>query len=223
MNLKNILPVWGVLVLLFAASGGSVFANSFGPLDALTGAPDEGDCTQCHVGNDLNASGGSLMLTIPETYIPNEVYTIVVNLSRDGQSRWGFEMTALDADGARAGSFAADAAGNTQLSEANSKQYIKQTSNGTAQGTNDAHGWEFQWTAPDADIGPITFYAAGNAANGDFQAISSRRLYLHGTRGINTTGTGSCRRFIGNCRRNGTLYDRCCRRRELYPQSHKYR
>ena len=27
-----------------------------------------------------------------------------------------------------------------------------------------------EWTAPDADIGPITFYAAGNAANGDFTA-----------------------------------------------------
>ena len=168
MNLKNMLPVWGVLVLLFVIGSGSVLANSFGPLDGLTGAPAENNCTQCHAGNELNASGGSLMLTIPETYEPNEVYTIVVNLSRTGQSRWGFEMTALDADGARAGSFAADDAGNTQVTEANSKQYIKQTANGTGQGTEDAHSWEFQWTAPDADIGPITFYAAGNAANGDF-------------------------------------------------------
>jgi hypothetical protein len=171
MNLKNILPVWGVLLLFFVASSGSVFAYSGGPPDGLTGSPAEGNCTQCHIGNELNAAGGSLMLTIPETYIPNEVYTIVVNLARDGQSRWGFEMAALDADGTRAGTFAADAAGNTQLSEANSKQYIKQTSIGTAQGTNDAHSWEFQWTAPDTDIGPITFYAAGNAANGDFQAF----------------------------------------------------
>ena len=130
--------------------------------------PGEGTCADCHVGNDLNASGGSLMLTIPETYVPNEVYTIVVNLSRAGQSRWGFEMTALDADGARAGSFETDDAANTQVSDTNSKQYIQHTSVGTAQGTNDAHSWEFQWTAPDADIGPITFYAAGNAANGDF-------------------------------------------------------
>lgn len=166
--LKNTLPVWGVLLLLCAVSTGSAFAFSFSPPDGLTGAPTEGDCTQCHVGNTLDAAGGALMLTIPETYEPSEVYTIVVNLSRTGQSRWGFEMTALDADGARAGSFAADDAGNTQLSEANSKQYIKHTSIGTAQGTTDEHSWEFQWTAPDADIGPITFYAAGNAANGDF-------------------------------------------------------
>ena len=170
MNLKNILPVWAVLVLLFVSSSGSVFAFSFGPPEEKTGAPNEGTCADanCHTGNDLNASGGSLMLTIPETYVPNEVYTIVVNLARAGQSKWGFEMTALDGNGARAGTFEIDAAGNTQLAEANSKQYIKQTATGAAAGTNDAHSWEFEWTAPDADIGPITFYAAGNSANGNF-------------------------------------------------------
>ena len=173
MNLKNILSVWGVLLLLFVVSTGSVFAWSGGPPDEKTGAPNETTCAQagCHAGNDLNVSGGSLMLTIPETYIPSEVYTIVVNLARAGQSRWGFEMTALDADGGRAGTFDADAAGNTQLSETNSKQYIKHTFAGTATGTNDAHSWEIQWTAPDADVGPITFYAAGNASNGNFNPI----------------------------------------------------
>jgi hypothetical protein len=171
--LKNSLLVWAVLVLLFVASTGNVFPFSSGPLDEKTGAPNEETCAQagCHAGNDLNVSSGSLMLEIPEIYIPNEVYTIVVNLSRAGQSRWGFEMTALDADGERAGSFAADAAANTQLSETNAKQYIKHTTIGTAQGTNDAHSWEFQWTAPDADIGPITFYTAGNASNGNFNPI----------------------------------------------------
>ena len=105
--LKNILPICGVLLLLFVVSTGSVFAFSAGPPDEKTGAPNEDTCAQanCHAGNDLNVSGGSLMLTIPETYIPSEVYTIVVDLSRAGQSRWGFEMTALDANGARAGSF----------------------------------------------------------------------------------------------------------------------
>ena len=167
--LKNTLPVWGVLLLLFAVSTGSAFAFSFqAPPAERTGAPGEGNCTQCHVGNDLNTAGGSLMLTIPETYEPNEDYTVIVNLSRTGQSRWGFEMTALDADGARAGSFTVDDAGNTGVFEEKSKQYIHHTTAGTAAGTDDKHSWVFQWTAPDADIGPITFYAAGNAANGDF-------------------------------------------------------
>lgn len=171
-SLKNILSVSVGLVLLFVASTGTVSAYSFGPPDERTGAPNEATCVAagCHAGHDLNASGGSLTLTIPETYQPNEVYTIVVDLARTGQSKWGFEMTALDGDGARAGTFEIDPAGNTQLGEANGKQYIKQTAIGAAAGTNDENGWEFQWTAPDTDVGPITFYAAGNAANGNFTA-----------------------------------------------------
>ncbi len=168
MNLKNMLPIWGVLVLLLIASSGSAFAFSFGPPEGTTGAPNEANCTQCHTGNALNDSDGSLMLTIPGTYEPNEVYTIIINLSRAGQNRWGFEMTALDDGGARAGSFGVSDAANTQLKEKDSKQYIMHTSAGTAQGTNDENQWTVEWTAPDADIGPITFYAAGNAANGDF-------------------------------------------------------
>ena len=154
---KNVLTVSVGLLFFLVVGTFSVFAFSAGPLDGLTAAPNEADCTQCHSGNKLNASDGSLMLTIPETYEPNEVYKIIVNLSRAGQSKWGFEMTALDANGTRAGSFAADDAANTQVTEANSKQYIKHTAAGNATGTNDANSWEFQWTAPDTDIGPITF------------------------------------------------------------------
>lgn len=169
--LKSMLPICGLFLLSFVASGGSAYAFSFlAPPDEKTGAPNEGTCADvgCHAQNALNVSGGALMLTVPETYVPNEVYTIVVDLSRAGQSKWGFEMTALDANGVRAGSFTAGDAADTQLTETNSKQYIQHTTAGTAAGTNDAHGWEFKWTAPDADVGPITFYAAGNAANGDF-------------------------------------------------------
>ena len=155
------------MVFFFAASNSSVFAYSFGPIDGLTGAPGEGTCKNCHVGNDLNAAGGSLMLGVPGTYLPGEMYDIVVDLSRSGQSRWGFEMTALNGNGARAGTFTLANDGNTQVTAANSKQYIKQTTVGTAQGTRDKNQWTFKWTAPTNDVGPITFYAAGNAANGD--------------------------------------------------------
>ena len=179
--LKNVLPVWGLL-LFCVASGGSAFGLTAGPPDEKTDAPNENNCTQCHVGNDLNLTDGSLMLTVPETYEPGEVYTIIVNLSRAGQSKWGFEMTALDADGARAGTFAADDAANTQVSETNSKQYIKHTAAGTA-GANDAHDWEFEWTAPDTDIGPVTFYAAGNASNGNFNPIDD---YIYTTQAEST-------------------------------------
>ncbi len=154
-------------MLLFVVVGSSsVFAFSFGdgPPNELTGAPEEGNCTQCHMGNSLNDPDGSLMLTVPQTYSPGEVYDIIVNLSRNGQSRWGFEMTALNENNVRAGTFAT-VDGNTQLSNEDSKQYIKHTSAGTAQGKRNSNQWMFKWTAPSIDVGPITFYAAGNAAN----------------------------------------------------------
>lgn len=169
--LKNVVSIWTLLVLLFAVSTGSVFAFSFGPPEEKTGAPNEGTCADagCHTGNNnLNDPDGSLKLAIPETYEPNQVYEIIVSLARAGQSRWGFEMTALDDTGASAGSFEASDAANTQLKDAKGKQYIMHTAAGSAQGTNDENQWTLKWTAPDADIGPITFYAAGNAADGNF-------------------------------------------------------
>ncbi len=167
--MKNTFSICAVFLLLFVANSGSVFAFSGAPPDEKTGAPNEGNCTQCHAGNVLNAAGGSLMLTVPDTYLPGEVYDIVVNLSRAGQSKWGFEMTALNSNNARAGTFATGDA-NTQLSEANSRQYIKHTFAGTASGKKDTNSWTFKWTAPSTNVGPITFYAAGNAANADFSS-----------------------------------------------------
>src|SRR5262249_13884214 len=41
------------------------------------------------------------------------------------------------------------------------------TQQGTDLGTADGTEWTFDWIAPNADVGPVTFYAAGNAANGD--------------------------------------------------------
>ena len=211
----------GTVPTVFVAGSSSAFAFSFlAPPDEKTGAPNEGTCADCHVGNALNTSGGSLMLTIPETYIPGEVYSIIVDISRTGQSKWGFEMTALDADGARAGSFAADDAANTQLTETSGKQYIQHTTAGTAAGTNDAHSWEFEWTAPDADIGPITFYAAGNAANNNSATTGD---YIYTTQSESTPPVScGCRCIFGNCWRYSTFCDGCCCGCELYAQSHEY-
>ena len=184
------------MVFFFAASISSVFAFSSGPPDGLTEAPGEGNCTQCHSGNSLNASGGTLVLGVPGTYLPGEMYDIVVDLSRSGQSRWGFEMTALNGNGARAGTFTPANNGNTQVTAANSKQYIKQTTQGSASGTRDKNQWAFKWTAPTNDVGPITFYAAGNAANGD-SGTSGDYIYTQSNTsevpvyGVTLAGVGS--------------------------------
>jgi hypothetical protein len=57
----------------------------------------------------------------------------------------------------------------TQISRAlNGRQYLKHTAIGTDPGTPDAApGWAFAWLAPSQPTGPVTFYAAGVAANGN--------------------------------------------------------
>ncbi len=159
------------LLLLFSLIANShVFAFSNGPPDGRTGGPNELTCATagCHLGKSLNSAGGSLVLTVPETYMPGMVYDIIVELRRSGQSKWGFEMTALNSKNDRAGTFS-KIDGNTQTSgEDTDRQYIKHTFAGNANGKQNSNSWRFKWTAPDSNVGPITFYTAGNASNGNF-------------------------------------------------------
>lgn len=158
------------LLLLFSfIANSNVFAYSAGPPDGRTGGPDELTCATagCHLGKSLNSAGGSLELTVPETYTPGMVYDIIVELTRSGQSKWGFEMTALNRNNNRAGIFS-KIDDNTQITGNDNRQYIKHTSTGNAHGKNNSNSWRFKWTAPDTNVGQITFYTAGNASNGNF-------------------------------------------------------
>ena len=45
--------------------------------------------------------------------------------------------------------------------------FIEHTSAGTRNGTKNGAAFQFDWTPPASNAGPVTFYVAGNAANGD--------------------------------------------------------
>src|SRR5436190_9210675 len=45
--------------------------------------------------------------------------------------------------------------------------FIQHTSAGTRSGTRNGATFQFDWTRPATNTGPVTFYVAGNAANGD--------------------------------------------------------
>ncbi|MCG9128739.1 hypothetical protein JT359_14170 [Candidatus Poribacteria bacterium] len=161
----SILIIFGCLFSL----NNNIFAFSAGPPDERTGAPDELTCATagCHAGNPLNSGDGALVLTVPEIYTPGMVYDIIVELTHSGQSKWGFEMTALNSDNTRAGTFSKPDS-NTQITETNDRQYIKHTNTGNFKGKQNKNSWLFKWTAPDTDVGHITFYTAGNASNGNY-------------------------------------------------------
>jgi len=157
-------------------------ARSDGPPIARTGAPGEGDCSQCHGALNDGLGGMITIDDVPAAYVPGQLYTLSVTLSRTGKSRWGFEITALDAGDAPAGALAASSpltGYNTQ--GGTNRQYVYQTTNngdGSFAGTaNGPVSWTFDWTAPAAGAGAVTFYAAGVAADGNGNADSGDPVY----------------------------------------------
>jgi hypothetical protein len=154
----------------------AAYAYHSGPDKGYTGAPgdiQEGlACAACHdTYHTPNVGPGRIqIINNPAVYQPGQSYTITVTVQDPSRRRWGFEMTAIDKDGMRAGTFAPlgpDTQIATTGSDVLNRQYIEHTAAGTFPGTTGGHSWQVRWTAPDKDIGTVRFYAAGNAANND--------------------------------------------------------
>ena len=144
----------------------STSAFSSGPPPGHTGAPGEQTCTNCHAGP---TSGGTLTITPPANYTPGQTYQIVVRHANPDQSRdrWGFQLTALNGDNNMAGSFAPLNGFTQVVGGGDGRDYIQHTSDGTFPGATTTVAWTFNWTAPATNVGQVTFYTAGNQANGD--------------------------------------------------------
>ncbi|MFN3820813.1 MAG: choice-of-anchor V domain-containing protein [bacterium] len=164
--MKNRVVILYIGFCLLTASVGFSYSN--GPPDGYAGdPPNRSTCVSCHNSFPLNSGQGRLeILDLPERFRAGERYRFAVRLSDPNARRWGFELTALDQENRRAGTIAVVDQNVTQLSQANQRQYLKHTSNGTFRGQENSAQWAFDWTAPEGDNpGTVTFYVAGNAAN----------------------------------------------------------
>ncbi|MCB2199473.1 choice-of-anchor D domain-containing protein [bacterium] len=141
------------------------FAFSGGPPQGRAGdPPGNANCTVCHSSFGVNSGDGSLTISEILEYEPGETYDLTVSLTDDGQSRWGFQAIPKDGSNATAGALVISDGTNTQANG----DYINHTSTGTNAGSTTGNSWDFQWTAPAAGTGDVTFYVAGNAANNNF-------------------------------------------------------
>jgi hypothetical protein len=170
-------------VSLMAAATAYGFAS--GPPASRTGAPGEQTCVVCHNGT-LNAGQGSVVIEgVPDVYTPGETYTLTVRVSHPDRRAWGFQITALDGANKGAGTLALVNRNLTRLVNGSGqfagRVYVEHTSNGSFSGQPQKGEWEVNWTAPTTDIGRITFYAAGNAANNN-DASSGDSIYTTSVR-----------------------------------------
>ncbi len=169
--MKRIKIMVVVLFALFTAVGlltpnaliETVGASSSGPPPGFTGAPDENNCTACHLGPSNN--GQFAILDAPSSYNPGQTYQLrISHINADTtRKRWGFQMTALAGPNA-AGTFA-NLSSNTQTVTDSGRSYIQHTSAGTFAGQTGGAEWTLNWTAPASNVGAVSLYAAGNQAN----------------------------------------------------------
>lgn len=142
-------------------------ANSSQPPVGYTGAPsDNGTCRSCHSGGSpapsvtLTESGGASF----STYTPGgPAITLQVTVTHPSASKYGFQLTVLDTSGGNSPSQGLTQTDpNTVLQTGSSnRRYIAHKN---ASSTN---SWTFSWTPPATNVGPLTWYIAGNATNGN--------------------------------------------------------
>jgi hypothetical protein len=175
------------LVALFAQGIASTQFSS-GPDSSVTGArevgeiPEEGTCAACHYtsfGDNFNTPGGAIeILDLPEVYEADGTYDLRVRLHSDStlgfpNRRWGFQITAVwGHDGTGAGTFVLPPGDALQTIQGfgvwKTRFYAEHTEDGTRTGLGGPVEWQFQWRAPSTPGGRVYFFAAGNAANGNF-------------------------------------------------------
>ena len=170
----SVIFVFVALLGVFAMFGErkSVDASASGPSPSFTGAPGENSCTACHSDFPVNTGGGSVTITgIPHDYLPGQQVNVTVTTTHANATYWGFQMTAIDAEGRQAGTFTVPTAfpPKTQvlngLVAGNTRQYVEHTTDGLfTNGVFNSNSWTFTWTAPAQRVGRVGFYAAGNGA-----------------------------------------------------------
>lgn len=171
-----------VSIFLSAAVAAGLSSDTFGllnssgpPNNRCAAPPTFAACNQCHSGADLNSGAGAFTVFAPSVYTPGQTYTLLIELQDPSAARWGFEITALDEDLNGAGNFT-PINNEVQVSATGNVEYAKHTSTGTSPGQTTEKSWQVEWTAPATNIGPVRFYAAGNAANAN-SSTSGDRIY----------------------------------------------
>jgi|TARA_R110000737_G_scaffold124916_1_gene157351 hypothetical protein len=140
-----------------------------GAPNGKTGAPGESNCTDCHTGSVMAGSSENIFTVAGSTgaittYVPGQTYQIELAMASNPAKK-GMQVTVLDANNSFAGSFT-PAAGGVNFTMGGGKTYANHSAAST---TTSFPFWNWQWTAPATNVGPVTFYVATNVANNNGQ------------------------------------------------------
>lgn len=184
-----------ISISIFAIAIGSIciseysspaVGNATGVTQAAAGDPKSGGATCAKSGCHLDGTPtpvtpltGIITSNVPVAgYTPGSTYTFSVTFNRPGHTRFGFEISPQDGSGTFLGTLIATDAVNTKLASVFisgsgmvAGKYITH-----ANATGSGGIWSFDWTAPTAGTGDVTFYGAFNAAGGTTTGANADRL-----------------------------------------------
>ncbi|MFN7013378.1 MAG: choice-of-anchor V domain-containing protein [Bacteroidia bacterium] len=194
MKSKFTLSLLVVLVctLILNLYNNTLHSNGGGAPAGKTGSPgDNSDCTSCHITSGTPVNGAILITSNVPTggYISGNTYQITVRAAHATFNKFGFQASPQSASGTLLGTLATT--NNTETQLVGSGKYITHKSAGTAGTSIPSVGnfkeWSFNWTAPSAGTGNVTFYAAAILANANNQ--NSGDSLVKGTLVINESAT----------------------------------
>ncbi len=99
-------------------------------------------------------------------YTPGEIIDATVTLRQSGRDKFGFVGLALkDENNSTIGTFTIDDFIRTRTFSDGPRHYVSHTPCGADATPPDSLSWTFHWQAPATNVGNITLYLAGLAAN----------------------------------------------------------
>lgn len=173
MRNPTLLPAIFAFVLVIA-SGASMVPNGGGSPAKRAGAPDDGDGSEgnsgtcydvgCHNTFPINSGSGGISVIAPAFYVPGDTVDVELLVDHPDAARYGFQITARGADGLPAGEWIP---GETSRLTIGNPDYVTQKL------ASSISAWEMRWVSPpDESSGDVTFYFAGNGADGRFSAAN---------------------------------------------------
>lgn len=137
----------------------------------------------CH---GSNVGSGSVSLSgAPTLYSPNTVYNLIVRVADPVQVGGGFQISVEDPVGNHVGTLLLSDTTNTRFNSG-AQVFVNHTSTGVDNSVanwaanGNAVDYVLQWQSPGMDVGPVTFWVAGNAIDdngsntGDFVYLTNK-------------------------------------------------
>ncbi|MEK6799447.1 MAG: choice-of-anchor V domain-containing protein [Planctomycetota bacterium] len=164
------------------ASPGNVYARRGNVAQAANGSTASGgiSCLACHGGSP--GSGSVQILNAPAQYQANHVYDLTIRVMDPFEAGAGFQLSVEDAAGTHVGTLIITDAANTTWNN-NDPNWVNHTETGVVNSITNwaslgsAAEFEVRWQAPGSDVGPLTFWAVGNAINNN-NSPTSDKVYL---------------------------------------------